>query len=151
MPRNTSPSPYCPAPVLKKRCRLAADCDDGHGGFECLPALAPIDGQAVQVQKPVKEATRRVYMEKFGIRILEGYGITETSPALALNTPMFNRLTEDMDINCGVIVDGKSSIQEVGEKFFQIILRTASGEPSKSEAMGYGEDEFAPWVLGPTM
>ena len=41
--------------------------------------------------EPVKEATRRLYMEKFGLRILEGYGATETAPALALNTPMFNK------------------------------------------------------------
>ncbi len=41
--------------------------------------------------EPVKESTRRIYMEKFGLRILEGYGVTETAPALALNTPMFNK------------------------------------------------------------
>src|SRR6201999_1817309 len=41
--------------------------------------------------EPVKVSTRRVYMEKFGQRILEGYGVTETSPVLALNTPMFNK------------------------------------------------------------
>ncbi|MGO9697869.1 MAG: acyl-[ACP]--phospholipid O-acyltransferase [Xanthobacteraceae bacterium] len=41
--------------------------------------------------EPIKEATRRIYLEKFGMRILEGYGVTETSPVLALNTPMFNK------------------------------------------------------------
>jgi altronate hydrolase len=70
---------------------------------------------------------------------------------LATNTALFNRQEEDMDINCGVIVDGKASIDEVGKAFFDLILQTASGEKSKSEQWGYGDDEFAPWVLGPTM
>ena len=70
---------------------------------------------------------------------------------LATNTALWDRQEEDMDINCGVIVDGKASIEEVGKQFFEIILKTASGQPSKSEIFGYGEDEFAPWVLGPTM
>src|SRR6476661_2171510 len=75
------------------------------------------------------------------------------SPSLKLstNTALWVKQEDDMDINCGVIVDGKASIEQVGQQFFEIILKTASGQPSKSEIFGYGEDEFAPWVLGPTM
>jgi altronate hydrolase len=70
---------------------------------------------------------------------------------LATNTPLFVRQEDDMDINCGTIIDGRESIAESGERFFRLILETASGRRTKSEAFGYGEDEFAPWVLGATM
>jgi len=70
---------------------------------------------------------------------------------LATNTRLFEHQEEDMDMNCGTIVDGKESIGQVGQKLFELILKTASGEKTKSEVFGYGEDEFAPWVLGATM
>ena len=70
---------------------------------------------------------------------------------LATNTAMFNRQEEDMDINCGVIVDGKASIQDVGQQFFEIILQHRLRRAEQERSMGYGEDEFAPWILGPTM
>jgi altronate hydrolase len=70
---------------------------------------------------------------------------------LATNTPMYERMKDDMDINCGEIVDGTASLQEVGERIFKLILETASGKKSKSELYGYGEDEFAPWHFGATM
>ena len=64
---------------------------------------------------------------------------------LATNTAMFARMEEDMDVNCGTILDGESSIDEMGEVVFQQMIATASGKPTKSEMLGYGEDEFAPW------
>jgi altronate hydrolase len=70
---------------------------------------------------------------------------------LATNTPLYRKMTDDMDINCGEIVDGSVSVQELGEKIFQLILETASGKRSKSELLGYGQDEFAPWIIGATM
>jgi altronate hydrolase len=70
---------------------------------------------------------------------------------LATNTALFARQEDDMDINCGTVVDGKESIAAAGARFFELVLRTASGEKSKSEQWGYGEDEFAPWMLGATM
>jgi altronate hydrolase len=70
---------------------------------------------------------------------------------LATNTPLFLRQEDDMDINCGTIVEGKETIQACGARFFELILETASGGKTKSEQWGYGDDEFAPWVLGATM
>lgn len=64
---------------------------------------------------------------------------------LATNSEMYNRMAEDMDLNCGAIIDGEKSIDEMGEEIFQAMLATASGQPTKSELLGYGEDEFAPW------
>jgi altronate hydrolase len=70
---------------------------------------------------------------------------------LATNTPMYNRMSDDMDINCGSILDGGASVEEMGEQIFQLILKTASGQRTRSELLGYGEDEFAPWHLGATL
>jgi altronate hydrolase len=70
---------------------------------------------------------------------------------LATNTTMYDRLSEDMDINCGTVLTGGESVQACGERIFELMLRTASGEPTKSEALGFGAQEFAPWMLGATM
>ncbi|MFD1838790.1 UxaA family hydrolase [Paracidovorax cattleyae] len=67
---------------------------------------------------------------------------------LASNTPMYRRLEEDMDINCGVILDGELTVPEMGERIFAQILRHASGEATKSELLGLGDHEFVPWHLG---
>jgi altronate hydrolase len=70
---------------------------------------------------------------------------------LATNTALWQRQEEDMDINCGEIIDGRCSIQEMGERIFRLVLATASGEPSKSEQHGYGQNEFVPWQIGAVM
>jgi len=67
---------------------------------------------------------------------------------LASNTPMFERLREDMDINCGAILDGDADVPQMGQRIFEALLRHASGEPTRSEALGLGDNEFVPWHLG---
>jgi len=70
---------------------------------------------------------------------------------LATNTPLYERMTDDMDIDCGPIADGGATVQEIGERIFKLVLETASGKQTKSEALGFGEDEFTPWQLGAVM
>jgi len=66
---------------------------------------------------------------------------------LASNKAMAARMEEDMDLDCSPVLEGRS-LDEMGEEIFQLLLKTASGEPSKSEALGLGNLEFVPWQLG---
>ncbi|HVL15450.1 MAG TPA: altronate dehydratase, partial [Gemmata sp.] len=69
---------------------------------------------------------------------------------VATNTPLYNHMLGDMDINAGRVLEG-ASVAEVGREIFEKILATASGEKTKSEINGVGEEEFAPWSIGPTL
>ena len=69
---------------------------------------------------------------------------------LATNSDLYRRMTGDMDIDCGRILDGVS-IADMGREIFELVIATASGKPTKSEELGIGDDEIQPWRLGATM
>jgi altronate hydrolase len=69
---------------------------------------------------------------------------------LATNTPMYERMIDDMDINAGTILEGES-VEDAGRRLFELILEVADGTRTKSEAAGIGEEEFAPWFIGPQL
>jgi altronate hydrolase len=75
------------------------------------------------------------------------------SPSLKLstNSELWRRQEDDIDINCGEVIDGSASVDEMGERIFRLMLQTASGTRTKSEVHGYGQNEFVPWQLGATM
>jgi altronate hydrolase len=70
---------------------------------------------------------------------------------IATNSPMYEHMIEDMDIDAGAVLDEGVSIEEMGQRMFDLVLRVASGEPSKSEALGLGDHEFIPWQIGAVM
>jgi len=78
---------------------------------------------------------------------------SKPSPTIkvATNTEMYTRMTEDMDVNAGEMLDGGKTLEEKGREIYDMILRVASGEASKSEAQGLGDYEFVPWQIGATM
>jgi altronate hydrolase len=79
------------------------------------------------------------------------YGCKPTpSIKLATNSDVYRKMIDDMDINCGDVLDGVS-INDKGKEIFDKILSVASGAKSKSEQLGYGESEFTPWQIGATM
>ncbi len=69
---------------------------------------------------------------------------------LATNSLVYRQMEEDMDINCGVILEG-TPLPTVGRQVFEEVVAVASGKKTKSEAQGIGEEEFAPWIIGPVL
>src|SRR5579872_580995 len=69
---------------------------------------------------------------------------------VATSTPLYEHMLDDMDINAGVVLDGVP-VEQVGREIFEKIIAVAGGEKTKSEAQGVGDDEFAPWSIGPTL
>jgi altronate hydrolase len=70
---------------------------------------------------------------------------------LATNSAMYERMSEDMDVNCGTVLTGEESVEQCGQRIFELMLRVAGGERTKSESFDFGAAEFAPWVIGATM
>lgn len=69
---------------------------------------------------------------------------------VATNSELFRRMPDDMDLNMGTVLHDES-IEQAGDRLFDAILATASGQKTKSELLGYGDDEFVPWSIGPTL
>lgn len=69
---------------------------------------------------------------------------------VATNSTLFERMHEDMDLNMGTILSDET-IEQAGARMFDAILEVASGKKTKSELLGYGDDEFTPWSIGPTL
>ena len=70
---------------------------------------------------------------------------------IATNTEMYNNMIEDMDVNAGTVITENKNIEDVGQEIFDLIVKVASGEKSKSEHQGLGDLEFVPWQIGATM
>ncbi|MGD8291368.1 MAG: altronate dehydratase family protein [Desulfobacterales bacterium] len=70
---------------------------------------------------------------------------------LATNTAMYEKMEDDMDINCGETIDGSATVEMMGDRIFQFILKVASGKKTKSEGHGVGDSEFVPWSIGAVM
>jgi altronate hydrolase len=70
---------------------------------------------------------------------------------VASNSALFTRMPDDMDVNAGRVVDGTATVAEVGDELFELILEVASGRQPLSEQLGFGQDEFAPWIVGAVM
>jgi altronate hydrolase len=69
---------------------------------------------------------------------------------VATTTRLFEHMADDMDLNAGTILDGTETLSDVGSRIFEKVVAVAGGEPTKSELAGIGDEEFAPWILGPT-
>ncbi len=67
---------------------------------------------------------------------------------LATNSALFERMQDDMDINCGTVAENRETVAECGARIFEEVVAVASGRKTRSEELDYGNNEFTPWQLG---
>ena len=60
-------------------------------------------------------------------------------------------MADDMEVNSGIILDGEVTVEQMGQRIFDLVLEVASGKRSKSEALGFGNHELTPWQIGAVM
>ncbi len=70
------------------------------------------------------------------------------SVKLSSNTAIYQHMQDDIDINCGTMLDGEETLEQLGGRIFAEVLAVASGQLTKSEELGYGDAEFNPWKIG---
>lgn len=162
MSMNNNPSPGNKAggltTILEKSLGAAAK-----GGTKTLSAVyhyaEPVTGKGfVYMDTPGYDPVAATGQVAGGANILafttgrgSAYGCKPTpSMKLATNTPIYEKMIDDMDINCGDVLDGVS-LEQKGREIFEKLLKVASGEKTKSEQLGYGDAEFVPWQIGATM
>ncbi|MBS7697251.1 MULTISPECIES: altronate dehydratase family protein [unclassified Chelatococcus] len=162
MEMNNNPSPGNKAggltTILEKSLGAAAK-----GGTKTLAGVyhyaEPIDRHGfVYMDTPGYDPVSATGQVAGGANVLcfttgrgSAYGCKPTpSIKIATNTVMYERMIDDMDLNCGDVLDGVS-IADKGKEIFEKVLKVASGERSKSEENGYGDTEFVPWQVGATM
>jgi altronate hydrolase len=77
----------------------------------------------------------------------------QPSPSLKLssNTALWERQRDDIDLDCGQILEGEETVEQAGARIFDLMIACASGERSRSERHGYGQNEFVPWQLSAVM
>ncbi len=135
---------------------------DSNIGLPVKAQTAECNFAALNAQMGILLATRPILIgqgsgsELFTMKQQDGVPsviVARKSPSikLATNTPLYQSMRDDMDINCGDIVDGTMDISQKGQEIFEKILAVASGQKSKSEALGLGDNEFVPWQIGAVM
>ena len=162
MSMNNNPSPGNKAggltTILEKSLGAAAK-----GGTKTLSAVyhyaEPVKAKGfVYMDTPGYDPVAATGQVAGGANILafttgrgSAYGCKPTpSLKLATNTPIYRQMIDDMDINCGDVLDGVS-LEQKGREIFDKLLKVASGERTKSEELGYGDAEYVPWQIGATM
>lgn len=162
MSMNNNPSPGNKAggltTILEKSLGAAAKA-----GTKTLSAVyhyaEPVTGKGfVYMDTPGYDPVAATGQVAGGANILafttgrgSAYGCKPTpSMKLATNMPIYEKMIDDMDINCGDVLDGVS-LEQKGREIFEKLLKVASGEKTKSEQLGYGDAEFVPWQIGATM